>query len=277
MQIEEIYKIADEIAPRFLSDEACQKYGYYDNSGILVNIGEEIKGIVFSLDFSLAAIDKAIEVGANLLITHHPAIYGGVGETIDYKSSLGNKLIRCIKNGISVISMHLNLDFAEEGIDESLAEEIFYASRQTKGAGTSLTCYSDEKAEKMHSLSSGAYGRVYEIEKMPLNGLVDVLKKAFNSDRVLFYGDGGNVIDKVASFCGAGADENTVLFAKEKGAKVIISSDFKHHILALARENGLSVIQLTHYASEQYGFEKFYKKICQRVEIPCEYHVDDLF
>lgn len=82
-------------------------------------------------------------------------------------------------------------------------------------------------------------------------------------------------MEKIASFCGGGADEQAVRFAVEKGADLIISADFKHHILALAREKGLSVIALTHYASENYGFYQFYKKISRSVSIPCVYHTDE--
>ena len=61
MKLSEIYKIADTIAPKALSDEMCQNYGWYDNSGILVNTDEDINGILFSLDLTMAAVDEAIE------------------------------------------------------------------------------------------------------------------------------------------------------------------------------------------------------------------------
>jgi putative NIF3 family GTP cyclohydrolase 1 type 2 len=92
---------------------------------------------------------------------------------------------------------------------------------------------------------------------------------------VIVYGDNEKQIDRVASFCGAGADEKAVLFAKKEGAQVIVSSDFKHHVLTMAVELGLAVIVMTHYASENYGMKKYYEKIRQQVEIPCEYHTDE--
>ena len=54
-----------------------------------------------------------------------------------------------------------------------------------------------------------------------------------------------------------GADEEAVAFAVKNGADVIVSSDFKHHVLTLANEKGIAVIALTHYASENYGFKKY--------------------
>ena len=71
MKLSEVYKIADEIAPKRLSDEYCRSAGAYDNSGLLVECCEEVTGIVCSLDLTNAAIDKAIANGANLIITHH--------------------------------------------------------------------------------------------------------------------------------------------------------------------------------------------------------------
>ncbi len=264
MRVSEIYKIADELAPKTISDEMCEKYGWYDNSGVLVDAGEEIRGAVFSLDLSEGSIAEALERGANLIITHHPAIYGKISR-IDYHDEgvLGRKLITCIRNGISVISMHLNLDAAAEGIDESLME------------GVALSANGDCNllAEQL-VMTGGAYGRVYEVKEVELGALAQGMKKVFSTSRVEVYGEKSKKVSRVASYCGSGADEKSVAFSCERGAEVMISSDFKHHVLATALERGLSVITLTHYAAESYGFKKYYEKISRRVEIPCVYHED---
>ena len=270
MKLSEVYKIADSIAPKALSDEMCQNYGWYDNSGILVNTDEEVNGILFSLDLTLSAVDEAIARGVKLIITHHPAIYGKISR-IDYEDSamLGTKLIKCIKNGISVIAMHLNLDAAQDGIDESLMQGVLLSAGESAGAGT-------QTVVKQVVLSSGAYGRVYDLAGVTLGGLADGMAKTFATDKIAVYGDKNKRIKRVASFCGSGADEGSVAFAVRNGAEVMISSDYKHHVLALALETGLSVITLTHYASEEYGFKKYYEKIRQQVGLPCYFHADDL-
>lgn len=269
MKLSEIYKIADEIAPKRLSDELCTRYGMYDNSGILVDTNEEITGILFSLDLSDGAIQEAIARKANLIITHHPAIYGKISR-IDYhgEGTLGRKLITCIRHGISVIAMHLNLDAAKGGIDESLMQGICLAAGQTEGVSTDLTLHLP--------VDGGGYGRAYEVRESSLGALVEGLKRIFATNRVEVYGEKNSAVKKVASFCGAGADEGSVAFALQQGAQVMISSDFKHHVLSLALESGLSVVTLTHYASENYGFKKYYEKICRQAAIPCFYHEDDL-
>jgi len=272
VKLSEIYKIANDIAPKSLSDTYCATFGAYDNSGILVDVGEEITGALFTLDLTDASIQRARKVGANLIITHHPMIYGKIGKVCDEGAgTLGEKLVQCIRNGISVISMHLNLDTAPNGIDESLMQGICLAA-ETEGAGTSLT----ENVVCMSVFEGGAYGRAYDVPKTTLGALKANMEKVFSTQRVMVYGDEGKEIARVASFCGAGADEGAVAFAKRSGADVMVSSDFKHHILTMALESGVSVIVLTHYASEQYGFRKYYEKIRQQVEIPCVYHTDDI-
>ena len=268
MKLCEFYKIANELAPKALSDEYCEKYGAYDNSGVLIDTDEEITGALFSLDLSFAAIEKAIECNANLIVTHHPAIYGKIdGIRAGDFQPIGEKLVLALKNGISVISMHLNLDATKGGIDESLAQGICLSS----GAGAR----SLKNAQLMHPLLDGGYGRAYDVEVTPLETLVENIKKTFQTERVSVYG-AKRKIGRVASFCGGGADEEAVAFAFEQGADAIISSDFKHHVITLALEKNLTVITLTHYASENYGFEKYYQKIRQSIALPCAYHTDEI-
>lgn len=260
MRLCDIYRKIETIAPKALSDEYCAKYGAYDNSGVLIETGDGINGVLFSLDLSLAAIEKAIAFGANLIVTHHPAIYGKIGDIrVSDPDPLDKKLVLCLKNGLSVISAHLDLDCAAGGIDESLADGLGRLG----------------EAELMHPLSAGGYGRVYDTAETTLGALVQRTKEELRANRVLVYGEEGKRVKRVASFCGGGADEEAVFFAKENGADAIVSSDFKHHIVTLAKETGLAAIALTHYASEQYGFEKFYQKICRGMEVPCALHADD--
>ncbi len=268
MKLSEIYELANNLAPKQLSDEMCAKYGFYDNSGILVNTGEEIEGILFSLDVSAGAIDEAIERGANLILTHHPFIYGKISSIDAQGGGLGEKLVRCMRKGISVLSMHLNLDSAVGGIDESLMEGIKLSAGQTGAEDTRSTAL-------QLPLSGGGYGRAYDLSPIELSALSENVKKTFRTQRVEVYGDKDKKITRAASFCGAGADESGVAFALSQGAEVIVSSDFKHHVLSLALESGLAVVTLTHYASEVYGFKKYYEKISRQAGIPCYFHEEN--
>ena len=125
----------------------------------------------------------------------------------------------------------------------------------------------------MHVFDGGAYGRVYDVSQTSLKALQTGIERRFSTARAVVYGQ-ERKIGRAASFCGAGADDEAVRFALKCGADVIISSDFKHHVLTYAVESGLSVIILTHYASENYGFKKYYEKIRRQTELPCVYHED---
>ncbi len=239
-------------------------YGAYDNSGLLVEADEEITGVLFTLDLTNAAIDEGLEKGCNLIHTHHPVIYGKIDHicTSDERL-LGGKLVRCLRHGISLLSAHLNLDVAKGGIDESLMEGI----AKTTGVGMCSPTI-------MHPVEESGYGRVYEVLPCTLRELSVGMKKEFATERITVYGDERKLIRRVASFCGAGGDEEGVAFAKRTGADVIVSADFKHHVIAYAVEAGLSVIALTHYASENYGVKKYYEKIRRQIEVPCVFHTD---
>lgn len=266
MKVATFYELLNTYAPISLSREFCEKYGAYDNSGVLVDTGKDVEKALFSLDLTCAAVEKAVSIGAKLIVTHHPAIYAKIGD-IRETDLLGGKLIKCIENGISVISMHLNLDGAKDGIDESLAKAVCLSVGGTLG-----------KAEMMCPLTGGGYGRVYALpKKTTLSTLAKSLKERLESENMLVFGDQKREIEKVASFCGAGADEEAVEFAEKHGAGAIISSDWKHHGILAALEKGLCVIAPTHYESEVFGFKKYYEKISQETEIECVFHDEKAF
>ena len=118
------------------------------------------------------------------------------------------------------------------------------------------------------------YGRVCTLAETTARALCDRIKREFHTERVLCYGE-EKKIRRVASFCGAGASEESVAQAVCAGADCIVSSDFKHHIVAMAAEYGLSVISLTHYASENYGFQKIYQRIKSSLGAESVYFCDE--
>ena len=254
MKPRDVYKIVDSLAPFALSKEYCAMTGGYDNSGLLLDCNEEVTGVLFSLDLSKRAIQEARRVGANCIVTHHPAIYAPLkGLTSD----MGGGILLCARAGISVVSAHLNLDCASDGIDENLMKGL--------GGKTPVAVY--------EQLSGGAYGRVYDVEKCPLEQFVTKVKKTFSTDRAVCYGEGE--VRRVASFCGAGFEDRSLAFAVQNGADTVVSSDGKHHLIAEAVERGLNVVLLTHYAAECYGFVHFAKNIEKLLKgVPCTVFTD---
>ena len=268
MTVLEIYKLLDEVAPKALSDEYCRNFGAYDNSGVLVDCGGEITGVLFTLDLTKAAVEKAKAVGANLIVSHHPVIYGKIGD-VRLDTTIGGRLIACIQAGISVISMHLNLDCAVGGIDDCLADGVFLSALDGKEGAKAR-----KNEKRQHLLSAGGYGSVYEVEEISAKGLQENLCKTF-STTVRLVGDENRAIRRVASFCGAGVDDASVAFALSCGVDGMISSDWKHHLILACHEAGVAVFDLPHYASEEYGFEKYYEKMCKSISLPCALHRED--
>ena len=69
MKLQKIIDIIESIAP---VESACE----WDNVGLMIGLPEnEISKILISLDFDDNALEQAIENGADLIITHHPAIF----------------------------------------------------------------------------------------------------------------------------------------------------------------------------------------------------------
>lgn len=257
MKLDELYEILEGVAPVSLSDEYCRLYGAHDNSGILIDSGAEINGVLFSLDFSLSAITEAKKRGFNAIVTHHPAIYNPISRLSLPTDPQARAIAICVKGGISVVSMHLNFDAAPEGID-------YY---MMKGLG-------GESARVMDELSEGGYGRVYAVPHTDFATFVQNAKTTFSTERIISYGGGKKPIKTVASFCGAGCDDRAIAFAAENGADAFVSSDLKHHQITALLDRGINVVHIPHYTAEIYGFKKIIQKINDKIAVPTCFYRD---
>lgn len=261
MKAEQVLHILEcSVAPVKLSYEFCVKYNMYDNSGIIINCGNEVTGALFSLDFSIEAVNRAIELGYNLIVTHHPAIYGGISRIDVTRDPKSIAIAKCIKNGISVISMHLNFDAAPQGID--------YYLMQGLGGKEGKLCA---------TVSGGGYGRVYEVEPMPVKDFLKQVGAEFNTHRAVYHGDENIIISKIGSFCGAGFDDTNMRFSLDNGCNLFVSSDLKHHEIAELVERGVGVLELTHYSAESYGFNRIYRNIKISINLPSSFFFDERF
>lgn len=248
-----------EVAPVALSDELCAKFGAYDNSGLILNCGNEVNGALFSLDLSPAAAKKAEELGYNLIVTHHPAIYSPVKRIDCAPGSPTEALAFCAIRGISVISMHLNFDAAPRGID-------YYLMRGLGG---------ECEEALLNPLSSGGYGRVFPVRPQSFDGFCSNISNEFAGRHIRFY-NSGRQVKRVASFCGAGCDEDSIEFAVSHGADTFVSADMKHHHIAALSAAGLNVVEMTHYCSEIYGFERIYASLNCIKEIPSLFYKESI-
>ena len=236
----------------YLNNVAPLEYSYklieqgdYDNSGILIKNHDEVKKVLFSLDLSYETLKKAKALGVDTVVTHHPVIYTPLKAFV--KEGEAEDLVRlAIKQNLNVISMHLNLDVADGGIDACL----------TKALG-------GEKYKILFPLKEGVgYGREFNIKGITLAEFVKKSKKELGASRVTYYGKKNTKLNFGASFCGGGASY-VQKYVGDLGAKadVIISSDVPHHVIKQVVENGKCLVLFSHYATENYGFYRYYEKI----------------
>ncbi len=256
-KLDAFFKELNALAPIELSLKEIERGGH-DNSGIIVKGADTVKRALFSLDLSLATVKKAKNLHCDLIVTHHPAIYYPV--TTMNIDGVNDALLFAIQNKMSVISMHLNLDFASEGIDHSLAE----------GLGAKTYKIIDV------ILDGNGYGRESKIESIKFGDYVTKIKKQFNSKKIIAYGNKNDIISSVASFCGGGAEDANKYVNNGGVAEVIVTSDAKHHNVLNYVEKGKKVIILPHYVAEEYGFKRYYTAIKEKINNQVEtFYFDD--
>ncbi|MBR4419817.1 MAG: Nif3-like dinuclear metal center hexameric protein [Clostridia bacterium] len=253
MEIKKILEQFNELAPLSLSYDAQKNLGYYDNSGLMMDCSTETDCVVCALDLTDKVVDYAIEVGAKLIITHHPAIYHGI-------KTINGTYIKAISAGITVYSAHLNLDTAAGGIEDGLAK--LAGAKDTK----TLTFVNENYG----------FGRIFKIETEKAENVVNSVIGALNTTKYIFFGCKDTPISTVATFCGAGLSEQGINLASE--ADLLISADISHHVLLTALNKGKCVLQLTHYASEVFAMKAFIEELFER-KLKMKYYfcVDERF
>lgn len=240
MTFREFYAKLLGFAPMEISDRFVGE-GAYDNSGIILETEREVKTAVFCLDLTLESYNFAAAHGADVIVTHHPAIYRPIKNL-----TADSALLKAANSGLGVISNHLNLDGAKEGIDYSLA----------KGLGGEIVGILDDFG------NGEGYGRVSVLNKT-LGEIAEDYKREFGTDKVWVYGEKSAHITKAASFCGAGLGEDETAAALAAGAELVVSADIPHHVILGALEKGLCVLCCTHYGTENYGMRKFAAKCAE--------------
>lgn len=247
MKIREIYAKVCEYAPIGLSEEYCRTCGGRDNSGIMVETDRDITRVLVTLDLTVQCAEYAVANGYELIITHHPVIFDPI-KSLDF---VGNRALTITAtHGIGVISAHINLDAAPEGIDYYFA----------KGLGAKrpkiLTQVGDDP--------ECGYGRMFVVDKTDPVSYRQYISETFGTDNVMLFGARDREIRRVASFCGAGVGKRELELCEE--ADAIVSSDFRHHIIAEAIGRGQVVFQLPHYSGENYGMKAFAAALNKKLE-----------
>jgi dinuclear metal center YbgI/SA1388 family protein len=115
LRVSDISAIMEERAPLHLAMD-------WDNVGLMLGSNAApVKNVLVALNYNDAVLREALGRGANLVLTHHPFIFEAL-RAIRTDSSHGALIQETMLNGINVYSAHTNLDVAEEGVNQSLAE-----------------------------------------------------------------------------------------------------------------------------------------------------------
>ncbi len=116
-KVKDIINILEKKFPLNIKEE-------WDNVGLLVGDGNSnVKKIQVSLDLTDKVLENAIENDVDLIITHHPLIFKPL-KSINNNSKTGKKIMKLIKNEISLYAIHTNLDSAEQGLNDYIARKI---------------------------------------------------------------------------------------------------------------------------------------------------------
>ncbi|RYD72122.1 MAG: Nif3-like dinuclear metal center hexameric protein [Sphingobacteriales bacterium] len=96
----------------------------YDNCGLLIgHPGQEITGALITLDVTEEVLKEAAENNCNLIIAHHPLIFGGL-KKLNGKNMVERIAIAAIKNDIAIYAIHTNLDNTLSGVNQKIADKI---------------------------------------------------------------------------------------------------------------------------------------------------------
>ena len=117
MKLKKIISSIESYAPLSLQES-------YDNAGLIVgSTNADIDKALICFDVTEEVIEQAISIGANLIISHHPIIFGGI-KKLNGKNYVERIVIKAIKNDIALYAAHTNLDNIINGTNKILAEKL---------------------------------------------------------------------------------------------------------------------------------------------------------
>ncbi len=207
-----------------------EKYNFssalsYDNVGHLVgSLNDKVTGIVVCLDCTDEAVNQAIENGASLIVSHHPVIFDPLKAVTDE-----GIVYRLIKNGISVISAHTNLDQADGGVNDALCQAVGLVN-----------------IEKVAD-SEGFLYRIGELDKPKTSEeFAKDVSKTLNYP-VKYVGENSH-IKRVAVCSGSGG--SMLYEVAEQGIDAYLTADVKHNVFMDAHSMGITLLDAGHFNTE---------------------------
>ncbi len=200
--------------------------------------GEPVRKVLFAVDPTAAVVDEVLEVGADLLVTHHPLFLTPV-HGVPADDPKGRLVHRLVRAGAALFVAHTNADRAPvSGVNDALAAAI-----GLEDAVPLEPVAADPRA------GLGRVGRL--AEPLPLRRFAEHAAAALPATvgGIRAAGDPERMIRTVA-VCG-GSGGSLLGAAAAAGADVLLTSDLKHHPVSEALEApGPALCDVAHFASE---------------------------
>lgn len=116
MTVKDIAKYLDTWAP---PGAAWEK----DNVGLQAgSLKQEVTNIMLSLDCTLPVLEEAIKRKCNLIISHHPLLFSPLKKINTDSDEISKILSFALKNDLTLLAYHTNLDFTLGGVNTALAD-----------------------------------------------------------------------------------------------------------------------------------------------------------
>lgn len=108
---------------RYLEQLAPQRLAYdWDNVGLQLGSSHGVvRKILVALDVDESVLFEAIGMGADFIVTHHPFIFRPIS-AIRTDLPQGRLIEKALQSGIRIYAAHTNLDVAQGGVNDVLAE-----------------------------------------------------------------------------------------------------------------------------------------------------------
>ena len=210
----DIYAEMQRYAPLELAES-------WDNPGLLVDCGREVSRVLVTLDITPEVVEEAAAGGCELIVSHHPVIFSPLKKLTPRDVSF-----QLVQKGISAICMHTNLDAAEGGVNDCLAQKL----------GLSGTIpLNEQKIGRIGTLSC----------EIPLEQFLHDVVKSLGC-RGLRYRSGGRPVRRVA--VGGGACGEYIPQALAQGCDTFVTSDLRYN--DFLDTQGLNLIDAGHFPTE---------------------------
>lgn len=228
MKVNEVIGILEKLSPPAF---ACN----WDNVGLMAgDRNAEVSRVLVTLDVDENAIQKALSCGADMIVSHHPLVFGSINR-VTADTLTGRRLITLIRNDIACFSMHTNFD---------ICGSMGKAAADTLG----LKCAKTLEVTDADGNGLGMVSDAGENEVMTAAQWAERVKKCFDIPTVKVFGELDKNVYRIAIYPGSGS--GSIPIALEYNADVLVTGDIGHHAGTDAAAQGLTVIDAGHYGIE---------------------------